>query len=198
MAEQYALGRDHARLPPVHLDAVVDLAVVEESGPGGGAGEHEARPRVDEDGELALLVTAEEGVPDELEREAVARDEEEGDLRVPRRQRRLLHLRRGLRHSRSRRRLLLQRRGGAVQQDEEGAAEAEAEQEQEQRRRRAPAPAVAVAEPPRLHSDDRPRRLRPAVPPSPARRGLYLGGMSRVRYASSAQCGTDLRGLVIP
>lgn len=100
---------------------------------------------------------AEEGIPDEFEREAVARDEEEGDLGVSRRQRRLLHLRLRLRHSRPRRgRLLLrrglQRRGGAMQKQEEHAAEAEAEQQQEQRRR---APAPAVAEPPRLHPDDR-------------------------------------------
>lgn len=91
MAEQNALRRDHARLPPIHLqqstqatsagarvlptqlrstihdhiyganvpnlDAVVDLTVVEESGPGGGSGEHEARARVHEDGEPPLLVT---------------------------------------------------------------------------------------------------------------------------------------------
>ena len=100
---------------------------------------------------------AEEGIPDEFEREAVARDEEEGDLGVPRRQRRLLHLRLRLGHSR---RLLLhrglQRRGGAMEKQEEHAAEAEAEQQQEQRRRApAPAVAVAVAEPPRLHPDDR-------------------------------------------
>lgn len=156
MAEQNALSCDHARLPPIHLDAVVDLAVVEEPGPGGGAGEHEARPRVHEDGELPLLVTAEEGVPDELEREAVARDEEECDLGVPRRQRRLLHLRLRLRHSRSRRRRRFLRcvPGGAVQQKEEEATEAEAEQQQEQSRR-APAPAIAVAEPPRFHPDGR-------------------------------------------
>lgn len=160
MAEQNALRRDHACLPPIHLDAVVDLTVVEESGPGGGSGEHEARPRVHEDGEPPLLVTAEEGIPDEFEREAVARDEEEGNLGVPWRQRRLLHLRLRLRHSCPRRprrgRLLLrcglQRRGGAMQKQEEHAAEAEAEQQQEQRRR---APAPAVAEPPRLHPDDR-------------------------------------------
>ena len=45
------------------LDAVVDLAVVEESGPGGGAGEHEARPRVHEDGELPFLVTLIKPIP---------------------------------------------------------------------------------------------------------------------------------------
>jgi len=96
---------------------------------------------------------AEEGIPDEFEREAVARDEEEGDLGVPRRQRRLLHLRLRLRHSCPRRpRRGLQRRGGAMQKQEEHAAEAEAEQQQEQRRR---APAPAVAEPPRLHPDGR-------------------------------------------
>lgn len=103
---------------------------------------------------------AEEGIPDELEREAVARDEEEGDLGVPRRQRRLLHLRLRFRHSCPRRRLLLrrglQRRGGAMEKQEEQAAEAEEEQQQEQRRRApAPAVAVAVAEPPRLHPDGR-------------------------------------------
>jgi len=192
MAEQNALGRDHARLPPIHLDAVVDLAVVEESGPGGGAGEHEARPRVHEDGELPFLVTAEEGVPDELEREAVARDEEESDLGVPRRQRRLLHLRLCLRFPRPRRRLLLrrglQRTGGAVEQQEEGAAEAEAEQQQEQRRR---APAPAVAEPPRLHPDRPTEEAWPPHLPPPAADCIYLVGISRVEQSrvSSARLG---------
>uniref|UniRef100_A0A0A9EAL7 Uncharacterized protein n=1 Tax=Arundo donax TaxID=35708 RepID=A0A0A9EAL7_ARUDO len=163
MAEQDALSRNHAHLPPIHLDAVVNLAVVEEAGSGGGAGEHEAWPRVHEDGELPLLVTAEEGVPDEVEREAVARDEEEGDPGVPGRQRRLLHLRQGLLHPprspRGRRLLLLRRlqgRGRVVQQQDEEAAQAEAQQQQDrqqQQRRRAPAP--TVAEPPRLHPQER-------------------------------------------
>lgn len=173
MAEQNALSRDHARLPPIHLDAIVDLTVVEESGPSGGSCEHEARPRVHEDGEPPLLVTAEEGIPDEFEREAVARDEEEGDLGVPRRQRRLLDLRLRLGNScfRRRRRRGLQRRGGAMEKQEEQAAEAEAEQQQQQRRR---APAPAVAEPPRLHPDGR-----GGWPWPPPARGLYLRGMNR-------------------
>jgi hypothetical protein len=41
---------------PTDLDAVVDLAVVEEAGSGGGAGEHEARARVHVDGEPPFLV----------------------------------------------------------------------------------------------------------------------------------------------
>lgn len=181
MAEQNALSRDHARLPPIHLDAIVDLTVVEESGSSGGSCEHEARPRVHEDGEPPLLVTAEEGIPDEFEREAVARDEEEGDLGVPRRQRRLLDLRLRLGNScfrRRRRRRGLQRRGGAMEKQEEQAAEAEAEQQQQQQRRRAPDPAVAVAvavaEPPRLHPDGR-----GGWPWPPPARGLYLRGMNR-------------------
>ncbi len=40
-----------------NLDAVVDLPIVEEAGSGGGAGEHEPRPRVHEDGESPFLVT---------------------------------------------------------------------------------------------------------------------------------------------
>lgn len=179
MAEQNALSRDHARLPPIHLDAIVDLTVVEESGSSGGSCEHEARPRVHEDGEPPLLVTAEEGIPDEFEREAVARDEEEGDLGVPRRQRRLLDLRLRLGNSCFRRRRRgLQRRGGAMEKQEEQAAEAEAEQQQQQQRRRAPDPAVAVAvavaEPPRLHPDGR-----GGWPWPPPARGLYLRGMNR-------------------
>jgi hypothetical protein len=124
---------------------------------------------------------AEEGIPDEFEREAVARDEEEGDLGVPRRQRRLLDLRLRLGNScfrRRRRRRGLQRRGGAMEKQEEQAAEAEAEQQQQQQRRRAPDPAVAVAvavaEPPRLHPDGR-----GGWPWPPPARGLYLRGMNR-------------------
>lgn len=123
---------------------------------------------------------AEEGIPDEFEREAVARDEEEGDLGVPRRQRRLLDLRLRLGNSCFRRRRRgLQRRGGAMEKQEEQAAEAEAEQQQQQRRR-APDPAVAVAvavavaEPPRLHPDGR-----GGWPWPPPARGLYLRGMNR-------------------
>jgi len=136
---------------------------------------------------------AEEGVPDELEREAVARDEEESDLGVPRRQRRLLHLRLCLRHPPRPRRLLLlrrglQRTGGAVEQQEEGAAEAEAEQQQEQRRR---APAPAVAEPPRLHPDRPTEEAWPPHLPPPAADCIYLVGISRVEQSrvSSARLG---------
>jgi hypothetical protein len=128
---------------------------------------------------------AEEGVPDEVEREAVAGDEEEGELGVPGRQRRLLHLGLGLHHRPPSRSpggllLLLLRHhprspflaggalllGGVLQQEGQEADQEEAEHQQErQQRRRALGP--AVGEPPRLHPDSNKGRTGLAWPTAP-------------------------------
>jgi hypothetical protein len=136
---------------------------------------------------------AEEGVPDEVEREAVAGDEEEGELGVAGRQRRLLHLGVGLLRRRPRSpflpggALLV---GGALQQEDQDAGQEEAEhqqQERQQQRRRALGPAVGG--PPRLHpgSSNVGNGARLAYSSPPARRERYLTdgmGWSREQLGS--------------
>lgn len=81
--KQQALGFNHGRLSPRHLDATLELTTIEEGGSRGRLIEDETWLGMDVNGVVACLGIHEKGVPEEIEGEIGASEEEESDLGSP-------------------------------------------------------------------------------------------------------------------